>query len=170
MKATIPSCDGTPCVAEQSRSSTWKTNCQENSSETTAPRCARSTSPSPCPAQTPTTISRSSRSMAFCHFGAPFAATSCVRLVPFGRNDDLRNGAPRRVPPALQSDAALRGVGPGRSGGLDRGAQASPSHQPRQAGCPPTKNPPCSGGFRPGVKLATASSNESFQLLGSRTR
>ena len=45
--------------------------------------------------------------------------------------------------------------------------QASPSHQRRQAGCPPAKNPPCSGGFRSGMRLATASSNESFQLVGS---
>ena len=70
-----------------------------------------------------------------------------------------RQAHPQRRPRARRAD--------GRGGGLDRGAQASPSHLRRQTECPPTKNPPCSGGFRSGMRLATASSNESFQLVGS---
>ena len=71
---------------------------------------------------------------------------------PLGRNDDLRNGAPRRVPTSLQPDTALRRVGLGRSGSVDRAAQASVSRRRLEARCSPTKNPPCSGGFEQSMK------------------
>jgi len=84
-----------------------------------------------------------------------------------GRHDDLRNGAPRRVSTSLQPDATLRGMGFGRGGSLDRGTQTNPSCQRRQTRCPPTKNPPCSSGFGPGLKPAETSPNQSFEFHGS---
>lgn len=74
-----------------------------------------------------------------------------------GRDDDLRNGAPRRVPASIQPDAALRGVGLGRSGSVDRAAQASSSRQCLETGCPSTKNSPCSGGFERGMRPGSSS-------------
>lgn len=78
-------------------------------------------------------------------FGAPFAARNSADR-PLGRNNDLRNGASRRISASPQPDAALRRVGLGRSGSLDRKAQASLSRRHLEAGRPSTKTPPCPGG------------------------
>ena len=71
---------------------------------------------------------------------------------PPGRNDDLRDGASRRVPPPLQSDASLRRVGLGRSGSVDRRTKAGSARRCLEAGCSPTKNSPYPGGFERGVR------------------
>ena len=69
------------------------------------------------------------------------------QIVPLAETTIYEMERSRRVPTSLQPDPALRRVGPGRSGSVDRAAQASSSQRRLEARCPPTENPPCPGGF-----------------------
>lgn len=69
------------------------------------------------------------------------------QIVPLAETTIYEMERRGRIPASLQSDASLRRVGPGRSGSLDRRTQTSPTRRQRETGCPPTKNPPRSGGF-----------------------
>jgi hypothetical protein len=60
------------------------------------------------------------------------------------RRRELRQMVPLAETTIYEMECRL---GLGRSGSVDRGAQASPPRRHLEAGCPPTKNPPCPGGL-----------------------